>query len=291
MNEPLSALLSLVAGAALMHQAHAQTNLQMNLGLPGQPQPIPFVRTPKHSIFERAVDRIEERSKSRLVHRLTLDVYWGDTERQPSEFGAKQSKGILEDGFKYSLREWALETPLYGWIDEMIILPMGDRLGRTGKWLSSFFRDTISGNEEKDNAQSPNELSFVEERKKFLGFKRGLRPFSHNPYVFLGYGWRDSMRELILESTLRLSLRDFREPNLSFATEIPLCKWSLGFGIEARTGGDREEEGEIHGRLFTTTDRAFDVTIGLKGHLFGGLVHIGADVLGERVVALWRHSF
>lgn len=268
--------------AAICLTANAQRTNIMNLGTYGVPPPILTLPYSKLVLFERAVDRVAERADARLVHRLTLDMLDAAFPEEPFEFGVKRGKSLIFDGFQYSLREWGLATPAYAWLDE--------RFEQVGNWFSSFWRDTLSANVERNNTQSPAEIGFLEERARFRGLKKGVRPFSRSPYAFIGYGWRDKDRVLFAESTLRLSLRHFDEPTLSFVTEIPIRNWSLGFGLEARAGGNREEFAERNGRIFSYIDRPFDVTFGLKGRLAGGLVHIGADVLGERAVAVWRRS-
>jgi hypothetical protein len=236
------------------------------------------------TILQIAVDRVHERAESRLVHRLMLDQLDESFYDDPFEFGAKRARSFISEGFTYSLREWGLETPAYAWLD--------DKFENVGHWFSSLWRDTLSAKVERNNAQSPGDITFIEERARFRGLKKGLRPFSQNPYAFIGYGWRDSDRELVAESTLRLSLRHFDEPTLSFVTEFPIQSWSFGFGVEARTGGNHEQLIERRGRIFTDVDRPLDVTVGLKKRFSkGGVLHIGGDVLSKRAVAVARYSY
>lgn len=235
----------------------------------------------EETFFEQVTVRIEERADSRLTHRLTLDLRLDDPRIDPQEFAAKRGKFLFRDGFQFAFREWGLQTPAYQWFDIQAI--------RVGDWFSGFLHDTLSGNEERNNVQSPSELEFVAKRNRFRGLKKGLRPF--DGYAFVGYGLTDDSREPILESTLRFYLRGWNEPTLSLMTEIPIRDWSLGVGLEGRGGGDRERQRERYGRLFKDVDHAFDVTVGLKGPLKGGLVYIGAGVMNNDIFALWRRSF
>lgn len=269
--------------AALCLTANGQVTNLMNVSVRSIPPPIEFPPPSHLTLFETAVTRIRDRADSRLVHRLTLDRLDGAFDEDPFEFGAARGKSLLSDGFQYSLREWSLQTPAYAWLDE--------KFEHVGDWFASFWRDTLSAKTERNNAQSPADIAFLEERERFRGLKKGLRPFSQSPYAFVGYGWRDRNRELVAESTLKLSLRHFNEPTASLVTEIPIRNWSFGFGLEMRTGGNREELIDRKGRIFTEVDRPFDVTFGLKGRLFGGLVHVGADALSKRVVAVYRKRF
>ena len=235
----------------------------------------------RENFFEKATVRIEERADSRLTHRLTLDLRLDDPNIDPQEFAAKRGKFLFRDGFQFAFREWGLQTPVYQWFDTKAV--------RVGDWVSGFLHDTLSGNEERNNVQSPAELEFVVKRNRFRGLKKGLRPF--DGYAFVGYGLADDSKEPIVESTLRFYLRGWHEPTLSLMTEIPIRDWSLGVGLEGRGGGNRERERERYGRLFKDVDHAFDVTVGLKGPLKGGFVYVGAGVMNNDVFALWRRSF
>jgi len=140
--------------------------------------------------------------------------------------------------------------------------------------------------------QSPANLDFVQERRRFSGIKAGIRPFNlSNPRTFIGYGWKRG-DTLIAESTLMLSLKHWHEPRLSLTTEVPIGKWILGVGVEKRFDGKREFTIERGGRLFTNTDRPLDITVGLKRHLsHRGVVLIGADVLEKRAVGIFSMAF
>lgn len=265
----------------LTADAQTQTNTTAEILLSSQfPQKL-LMYPSEQSFFKQATVRMEERADSRLTHRLTLDLRLDDPKIDPQEFAAKRGKSLFEDGFQFAFREWGLQTPAYQWFDIHAV--------RVGDWFSGFLRDTLSGNEERNNVQSPSELEFVVKRNRFRGLKKGLRPF--DGYAFVGYGLVDDSKEPIVESTLRFYLRGWHEPTLSLMTEIPIRDWGLGIGLEGRAGGDRERERDRYGRLFTDVDHAFDVTIGLKGPLRGGFVYIGAGVMNNDVFALWRRSF
>ncbi|MDO8620395.1 MAG: hypothetical protein Q7R64_03565 [bacterium] len=236
------------------------------------------------TFFENARLRIDGQMESRLLIPLTIGYRLGQARENPFDLSASRGKSLFGDGLTYSLREWGLQTPAYAWLDE--------RFNRVGGWFSAFWRDTLSGKVERNNTQSPAEFSFVEKRDRFYGIKKGLRPFSrNNPYAFLGYGLRDSSQELIFETTFRAYLRDWSEPTFSLVTEVPLGTWSFGFGIEGRSEETRAGERNRYGRFFPEADRRVDITLGLKGQVMGGLVSVGADVLGKRVVAWWGVNF
>lgn len=274
--------LCLLTVCSMIVNAQTRTNL-VEVGFSGASPP-PITRTPEPTLLRRASGRIEERADSELVHRLTLDLYLGDREVDPQEWFAKRGQSLFKDGGQYALREWGLQTPVYRWFDE--------KFERVGGWYASFWRDTLSGNVERYNAQSPADFRFLAERERFSGLRSGIRVFSlKNPYVFWSYAFRDDTRTLWMENTLRLYMRGWDEPRISFITEVPVHTWSFGVGVDFRDGGDRWRDVERNGRIFTDVDRAFDVTLGLKGRLCGGFLHIGGDILSKRVVAVARWSF
>lgn len=272
---------SLIVLATSLTLCAQPTNQPREFSLRYSFKPLTLPKEP--TVLRSTIVRIDERVESRLLRPLTLDLYLNESRESLEVLSARRGKSLFVDEFKYSLRDWGLQTPIYEMLDA--------RFEQVGNWFSSFWRDTLSPNVERNNAQSAREVTFVEERATFYGIKKGIRPFSTSPYGFLSYGWRDSSDELMLETTLKASMRDWHKPVLSLITEVPLGKWGLGFGIEGRDGGDRVRENTRYGQLFTEVDRKVDITFGLKGPILGGLFSLGANVLGEQVLAFWSLDY
>ncbi len=234
-------------------------------------------------VFAGATQRITERLESRLLRPMALDYFLDENGESLQDRSTKRGRALFADGFRYSLREWGLHTPAYQWLDE--------RFGHVGDWFSSFWRDTLSPNVERYNAQSPKNFAFEEPHESFYGFKKGLRPFEQNPYAYVSYGLRDSAKELILESTLQIRMRDWQSPAFSFITEVPIGLWGLGVGIEGQTDVDKESIHTRQGQIFRETKRPLDLSLGLRGQLLGGFVRIGADIMSKRCLVEWDYDF
>lgn len=247
--------------------------------------PSPLTLTPQSSPFfmERARERIVDQADTRIVYRLIFDTHFSVALRSPEETLARRGVSAVGDGVKYALREHMLDTALYDFVD--------DRLLRLGGSFSGFLRDILSGDEWRKHTPSPSEIQFLDDRDRYTGFQKGIRPFRDDPYAFVSYGWHDTERVLRMENSLRFIFEQWQAPAVGFFTEIPLRKWHLGIGLEKRVSDDESHDVERNGQLFSSTNRTLRATIGLRGTFLRGFAYIGGDLIAGQAFALWRFRY
>jgi len=272
--------------AMSLFTAHAsERNADMGIGAPEEsfiPSPLSLELHPR-PFAERTLGRVTEQADTRVIYRLLFDTHFSIALRSPQETLTRRGVSVVGDGLTYALREHMLDTALYNFID--------DRLLRLGGSFSGFLRDILSGDEWHKHTPSPSEIQFMEDRDRYTGFQKGIRPFRDDPYAFMSYGWRDIERTILLENSLRLTFEQWQEPAVGFFTEVPLRTWILGIGLEKRFGDTGTSEWERNRQLFTSTNRSMSATIGLRGKFVHGFAYLGADILAGQVFALWRFGY
>ena len=292
MNATLS-VLGLSATLAFAPLARGQTNIQMNIGLPGKPAPVPFVHDTSASILKSTIERIDDKAERYFFRATARGIF--DSELHPEDNAERHGTKLVSQAARHALRLHWKETPLRNLLSET-----GERakqrffgtLQRTGGFLSK--EPKQAG--ELTEAEKGRRLTNALERAMLDGTRLEFtQDFDHDfvredPYIELRMTIEERWQRH-LRYVLRLSLEEWHEPLAMTALSIPFHGWSLSAGAEYRFVTDRDYEEERHGRLFTRTDRAFEPYVSVGRRVGDGLFSLKYSPLDGLAFAMLSFGF
>lgn len=233
------------------------------------------------------LSRVEFHSTNRFM-RFELTEYWthvGDYDYNISFL----LQGALERSLSDSLRDFAVDLPIAIWFEE--------KVEDVSFKFARFAKKTFSGREESDNFSSSfgdkTRIPFDFRGVSYSdGFKVGLRPFSTDPNLFLGYVFDEHFRIQI-----RSALLGFNSPKSEFAFQfLPNRSWSFGGGLLF----EGESLWTVGFEDLKDHNSSFKYFFSLNGRLFGGNIyssfsHSGSaddsEKVEEKVVIGFRKTF
>lgn len=246
--------------------------------------------------------RFEERFVNDITNRFItpyrLELLWRewrvDNLAEPLQL-SRDGGRAFRGSARYTLREYGLEeVPLVPWIKdyaadvwenaelrlqalwERVKAGLPDRVSHAIGRVFRFFRGVLLNTDEENVLPSPfhpEEGVMKSERPRFWRtLKKGIRPSLDNPFVYASYPIKDSAGEHVVDLHARYYFSRFREHRFEFISQIPLQRWALGFGVQAKLREtdslpDRERE------WLTQKSGLVSGTLALQGHLFGGILY------------------
>ena len=253
----------LAVAAAVAVEARA---VDQNVDLEYGPFARPIVLSPREPSafwerFDTGVDRNAPKVFADRFH--AFHVYRWDLESVSRDSGYFRDRTVgtarnaLSKSIEYGMREAVVDLPVFLWLK--------DREG----FLADLLRNSVGSVEEEavaplDVSYHPVERSWWEQLSESRRLRYGIRPFKTNPYAYLGLGFKDGDKLLLL-ANVRYHYDHFTDHRFEFALSLPLAYGlAIDFGTSYQIGRNGEEQKAV-------------VKI-LKELKTGGIIHAGFEV-------------